>query len=447
MSEQMKKRLELSAVGLFLVGLGALFIVGTPGEAPAPSGRQLVQYWSIVGFKEVMPYYATRFNELQDTIALRTTLIPWQEHEKKILTAVCSGDPPDVVNQMTPVAKWAARLALTPLDDYIRRDGFDTTQFFPALWQEMKWHGKTYALPLSSGSYAFFFNRELFRRAGLDPDKPPRTWDEVAAHTEKLTQRDERGRITRIGYIPNYGNLQASVVMAWELGATFVSADGRRVELEDPRVVAGLRAMEEFYRRYPLDEVAAFLGTLGLGEQHGFLADKIAMMILDSSFPDQIRRYRPGMDYGIAEIPSFEGRPTASQAGSWWVAIPRGAKHPEAAWQFMKYSCSTEAQLEEIEHTEESLFPSNRRAAYDVRFMNSPQREVFVRMMEFGHTPSIVPLAHDVFWREFFGAQERVIHGLQTPEEALAQAQRGVQSVLDVAVDYDAYVRHNVVEH
>jgi ABC-type glycerol-3-phosphate transport system substrate-binding protein len=229
--------------------------------------------------------------------------------------------------------------------------------------------------------------------------------------------------------------------MSWELGARFVSDDGTRVQLEDPRVERAFGWVQEYYRQYAQPDVAGFVGGLGLGDQHGFLTGRIAMMILDSSFPDQISQYRPGLDYGVAMIPSFEGHPSASASGSWWLGIPRGARDPEAAWRFMKYAVSTEAQLEEIERTTESLFPANRRAAYDPRFLNGPGREIFVRQMEFSHSPSVIPLAHDVFWREFFGAQERVVFGRQTPAEALAQAQNAVQAVLDVAVEYDRYVR------
>lgn len=428
-------------IGAGVVVLLVFFLWDFSEETPAAPGVTRVEYWMITGFREIYPYYATGFNAANPAIEVRTTLIPWQEHEKKILTAVSSGDPPDVVNQVTPVPKWAARLALMPLDEYIRRDGFDTTMFFPALWEEMKWHGKTYALPLFSGSYALFYNRALFRQAGLDPDRPPRTWDEVMTYTERLTVRDANGRMTRIGFIPTYGNLHASVLIAWQLGSDFRSADGTRAQMLDSGVVAGIEFIRQFFTRYPLDQVAAFQGTLGMGEQHGFIADRVAMMILDSSFPDQIKAFKPSMDYGVAMIPTFEGRPTASQSGSWWIAIPRGARNPEAAWQFMKYAVGREAQLQEIEHTEESLFPANRFAAYDPRFMNSPERKVFVRMMDYGHSPSILPLVHDGFWREFFGAQERVIHGRQTPLEALTQAQRAVQGVLDVAIEYDAYVQ------
>ena len=78
--------------------------------------------------------------------------------------------------------------------------------------------------------------------------------------------------------------------------------------------------------------------------------------------------------------------------------------------------------------------------------MNTPARKVFVRMMDYSHSPSIVPLAHDVFWREIGGAQERVIHKLQSPEEALGQAERQVQSILNDALDYDLYVHRHAGE-
>jgi multiple sugar transport system substrate-binding protein len=395
----------------------------------------------ITGMKELDPYYVQSFRAKQHRIAVETTPIPWQEHEKKILTAVLSGDPPDVVNQVTPVPKWASRMALMPLDDFIQRDRFDTTIFFPSLWGEMRWGGKIFALPIYSGSYAFFYNKRLFREAGLDPEKPPKTWDEVWRYNERLVRRDEHGRITQMGFIPTYGNVQTSMLMAWELGAKFLSDDGMHISLNNDAMRIGLEWMQKFYARYPLKDVTSFTGGFGFAEQHGFIAGKVAMMVLDSSFPDQIKAYKPGLEYGVALVPTFEGHQTASASGSWWMAIPRGAKNPEASWEFIKHAVSTEAQLEEVEKTEESLFPASRDAARNPRFLNSPQRAIFVEMMDHSYSPSIVPMAHDVFWREFVGAQERTMYGLQSPTEALMQGERFVQTVLDEAMAYDAYVR------
>jgi len=123
------------------------------------------------------------------------------------------------------------------------------------------------------------------------------------------------------------------------------------------------------------------------------------------------------------------------------MAIPSGAKYPEAGWEFIKYAVSKEIQLREVEMTEESLFPANRLAASDPRFMKNHEREVFVTMMDYSHSPSVVPMAHDVFWREVMGAQERVMHGQQNPVEALRQGEDVLQKVLDEAMDYDKYVQ------
>lgn len=436
------KRLLTWAGLLLVLSAPVVFLVWDSLPSPVPAdGKLHLRYWTITGMKDVIPFFARSFGEVRPDVVVETTPIPWQEHEKKILTAIVSGNPPDVVNQVTPVAKWASRMALLPLDAYIHRDGFDTTIFFPSLWDEMRWQGRIYAVPVYSGSYGLFYNKHLFREAGLDPDRPPRNWEDVRRMSDRLTRRDASGRIVRMGFVPTYGNVQTFMLMAWQRGATFTSPDGRHVVFADSAVLSGLDWVVEFFRRYTVDDVSAFTGGLGFADQHGFIAGKIAMMVLDSSFPDQIRAYRPDLDYGVSQVPTFDGYPTASVAGSWWLAIPRGAKNPDAAWEFIKHAVGKEVQLTEVEKQEESLFPSNRHAAADRRFMNTPAREVFVRMMDFAHSPSVVPMAHDVFWREMMGAQEKVIRNLQSPTDALQQAERAVQGALDEALAYDRYVR------
>lgn len=428
------------AVGVAAAAVILLVTVDMGGRRQPDDGRLHIRYWTIIGMKEIIPYFAQSFGTIQNRVVVETTPIPWQEHEKKILTSIVSGNPPDVVNQITPVAKWASRLALVPLDEYIRRDNFDSTVFFRSLWDEMRYRGRIYGIPVYSGSYALFYNKALFREAGLDPDRPPQTWEDVFALNGRFVKRDVRGRILRMGFIPNYGNIQAFMLMAWQRGACFLSADEAQIRVADSTVVEALQWIQRFYGEYAQRDIAAFLGGLGFADQHGFISGKVAMMILDSSFPDQIRAYKPALDYGVAMIPTFPGRPTASVSGSWWLGIPRGAKHPEEAWEFIKHAVTRESQLLEIEKTEESLFPANRLAAEDPRFMTTPERKVFVRMMEYSHSPSVVPLVHDVFWREIVGAQERVIHGLQSPDAALGQAEKQIQAVLNDARDYDLYV-------
>jgi multiple sugar transport system substrate-binding protein len=432
------------AYSLGITAIIVLLVWDIPFGEQAPEGRETIRYWFITGAKEEVPFHARKFNRMQDSIYIETTAVPWTEHEKKILTGILSGNPPDVIQQVTPVVKWASRMALVPLDEYIYRDNLDTTIFFPSLWEEMKWEGSVYALPVNSASYAFVYNKRLFLEAGLDPENPPRTWNDVVEYNRLLTRRDERGRITRMGFIPHYGNLQTSILMAWQLGAEFLRDGGTRVSMKNPETVKAFRWHVDYFEEYPINDVNAFMAGFGQAEQHGFLSGRVAMMVLDSSFLDQIIRYRPDLDFGVTFIPTFDGFETASSSGSWWLAIPRGAKNPEAAWELIKLAVAKDTQLETVADMEESLFPGTREAALDPLFLTDEITEVFVRQMDYARSPSIVPMAHDVFWREFGNAQERIMFGLQTPERALSQAEWIVQRALDEALDYDRFVRQRI---
>ena len=232
--------------------------------------------------------------------------------------------------------------------------------------------------------------------------------------------------------------------MAWQQGVEFLSPDGATVTLDSPEAERALQWIADYYADYGVDALKSFTAGLGSADQHGFLSGRVAMAILDLSYLDQIENYSPGLDYGVAPIPTFPGSPTASSAGSWWLGIPRGAKHPEAAWAFMQFAVERQTQLEEAAATDEDLFPANRLAAADPAFLTSPALRVFAQQMEVAHSPTVVPLAHDVFWREFGGAKDRVIYGRQRPREALQQAERVVQDALDRSRAYDTYVRETV---
>jgi ABC-type glycerol-3-phosphate transport system substrate-binding protein len=439
----------LKKIGYALIAIATIWLLFFySNEKPIVNdGKLHIRYWLATGQKDVVPYAVKKFNSIQDSIVIDMTIIPWQEHEKKILTAILSGDPPDIISQFSPVAQWASRLALMPLDDFMQQDKFDSTVFFPALWQEMKWYGKTYAVPIKTASYAFFYNNQLFREAGLDYTKPPKTWAEVRELSKKLTLRDEDGRLRQVGFISEYGNLighgdiPVAVLMAWQLGAQFLSDDGTKVQMANPQAIRALQCVVDIHNEYDIDEITTFISSFGYAEQHAFLSDKVAMMCLQNPFIEQIQIYRPTMDYTVCAIPSFEGYPTASASGSFWVGIPRGAKHPRAAWEFMKLYVDKKTQLEEFEEMDEPLFPGNRLAAYDSSFLNRGRNDVFIKQMDFAHSPAIIPLVHGIFWREYLNARERAVQGLQTPTEALKQAETQVQIELDKAYSYDSYVR------
>ena len=412
--------------------------------AAVDDGKIHVRYWFVSGPDERIPYRVTQFNKTHDDIFVEATPIPFNEHEKKVLTAILSGNPPDVVSLIAPVQQWASRMSLRPLDKLIEQDNFDTSYVFPALWEEVHYEGHVFAIPTHTASYAFFYNKGLFREAGLDPESPPKTWDKVREYSKKLT-RMENGNYTQIGFIPVYGNFQVAACLAMELGAKFLSDDGKTVHLDNEQMVESFEWMLDYYSDYNYKKLVSFQSGFGYADQHGFITEKLAMMILDHTFLDNIEIYKPGLDFGVSVIPSFEGYEPVSTTGNWWMAIPRGAKNVEAAWEFMKFSVSYEVQVKEATIMKARLMPANINAAKDTSITNNKKfYDVLIDQMQFAKTPSIVPLTHFTFWTELTFAQERVLRHIQSPRQALEQANKVVQAELTRAKEYDNYVWENM---
>ncbi|MDD5766598.1 MAG: ABC transporter substrate-binding protein [Candidatus Marinimicrobia bacterium] len=447
MKQSVGQILKVSLVIILVLAAG--FILLNPWTRNSDDSRHTLSFWSCSGQKEDVPFIVTAFNSAQDSIRVISNAIPWQEQEKKVLTAILSDNPPDAVSQFIPIVKWASRMALIPLDKFIERDHFDTTAIFPALWEEMRWQGHIFGIPVSSASYAFYYNKKLFRQAGLDPERPPKTWAEVIEYDKKLTRYDKAGNIIQMGFIPFYkSRLVASqnspataIIIAWEKGASFLSKDGKTVTLVNPALIEATQWILDFLKPYPIHKIEAFSAGFGYGDQQAFAAEKVAMMILPNIFPDYLRIHAPNVEYGIALTPTMPGCQMASSTGSWWIAIPRGSKNPEAAWDFIKFSASKKVQLDAYSVMDQNLFPANRLATADSIFLRDGKMQIFVTHLEHAQSPTIVPMAHDVFWREFYTAQEQIVFGNQSIEKALGTAQTIIQHELDKALTYDEYVR------
>lgn len=95
----------------------------------------------------------------------------------------------------------ADRGAIIPLDDYCTSYGISADLYIPVYWQLCRYRGHVFALPTTPGDVALHWNKRLFREAGLDPDRPPRTIEELDQYAERLTKRDCAGRITQVGFI------------------------------------------------------------------------------------------------------------------------------------------------------------------------------------------------------------------------------------------------------
>src|SRR5439155_2955745 len=96
----------------------------------------------------------------------------------------------------------AANGALQPLDERLASAGLTEEDFVPVSLELCRYRGRLYALPVLIDGAALYWDRRAFRAAGLDPDRPPVTPEELVEYARRLTQRDGAGHLVRIGFQP-----------------------------------------------------------------------------------------------------------------------------------------------------------------------------------------------------------------------------------------------------
>ncbi|MCX7767180.1 MAG: extracellular solute-binding protein, partial [Candidatus Sumerlaeia bacterium] len=259
---------------------------------------------------------------------------------------------------------------------------------------------------------------------------------------------DKDGNIEQAGYIPGYWSpFPTSLFLTWALqkGAKFLSEDGTRVNLTSPACVEALEWEAKLFEKLGRKKLILKRSSFGYGSQHGFLSGQLSMIVQKSSFVQEIQKFAPNLDYGVAPLPIPAGGKPAVMAGPVWIGIPRGSKHPDAAWEYIKFCTRADIQLRAAKYVAEkqlaSFFPSNIEAATSPFQMAIPHMEVFVKSMSWGHTFTVVPLAHTQFWRAYQEAWDSVIRGEKTAIEALKQAEQTVQKALDEQLTYNNFYR------
>jgi ABC-type sugar transport system permease subunit/ABC-type glycerol-3-phosphate transport system substrate-binding protein len=424
------------------------------GHTGEPSGGKPVEvaFWNFFGIGtppgQAIKKMVEDFNAAHPGIYVKRLDVPLME--RKFLTAVAGRVPPDVaIFDRFRVASFAARGGFEPLDEYINRDGIKESDFFVPCWQESKYNGRMYALPFNTDVRVLFYNNKLFREAGLDPNRPPRTWKELIEYADKLTKRDENGRITQVGFVPisstagstlaNWGNTWL-YLYGWQKGGEYISPDGKTLTPNHPKIVEALQWVADFTKRYGLTDLKAFASGFGIRELQPFLVGQMAMTGDEGYLMSLIRNYNPGLDYSVAPLPYPEDGVRATWSGGYALVIPAGAKHPDAAWQFIKWMTSPKPQAFYAKTAEQ--MPANARATEDPYFSQDKNWQVFLSEMEYSRYRPVTPVGSQL-WDELERATELAVEGRMSSKQALDRAARVVQQELDAFLEKERYPKVN----
>ena len=333
-----------------LVGLGCgLWAWATRTASSITSDREEVVFWHFWGGadRDVVDQIVSEFNASQDVYQVRAVAMPGNNLDLKLFLAVTGGDPPDLVNQDDPiVADWAVRGALTPLDEIASEAELEQLEDWlqPAARRLGQYGGRRYALCNGLDIRALYYNKSLLDELQLDPPESLAELDQIAT---AATAFNEQGRPTRFGYLPDPRRLWAWGVV---FGGSFYDHQTRAVTAAEEPLAAALSWMTAFRTRYGAKQVAAFRqGDQSLpGKTFPLLADRYAMVMdgqwrvrdIRNAQAAQRQRGETVTQYGVCPLPP----PAGGRAAAGWVngnffLVPRGARQPGGAWEFMKYWC------------------------------------------------------------------------------------------------------------
>jgi multiple sugar transport system substrate-binding protein len=442
-------RLALAAV--------LLLAAGCARHAEPAGGRVVVDYWEKwTGFEaDAMRSIVDAFNRSQDRIEVHFLTV--SEVDTKLLLAASSGHPPDVAGLWSEnIPDFAEKGALTPLDGALAGSGLGPDTYLPVYWELCRHRGFTWGLPTTPACVALFYNKRLFRAAGLDPERPPRTMAELNEMGRRLTlvEIERSGRrarvsysdltaeeragkhftVVQLGHLPQDAGMYTAEWGFW-FGARYYDGHGH-ILANDPGMLATYAWLREAAETYGVDNLRDFGGRFGIQQsgQTPFLGGVEAMVVQGPWWPNFIAKYAPSLEWGAAPCPAAEGVATAGPltvAQTDVVVIPKGAAHPREAFEFIRYLQRQEV-AEELASAQQKFTALRRVSDGFLAHHPNPAIALFI---ELARSPEARMLPRMSMWHEYNAemsvATERMLNLSFTPAAALAEVEDRLQWKLD----------------
>jgi len=265
----------------------------------------------------------------------------YQDSITKALTAVKSNDAPAMsVLLSTDMYTLIDEDAIVPWDPLIRtaEDRAWLQGFYPAFMENSQTGGKTWGIPFQRSTIVLYYNKEMFKEAGLDPNHAPETWKEMAEYAQKLTKRDASGKVMQWGV-----QIPASGFPYWlfqglttENGVQLMNAAGTETYYDKPAVIEAVQYWVDLTSKYKAHpEGIVEWGTT----PKDFFERKVAMMWTTTGNLTNVRS-NAKFDFGVAMLPANKRRGSPTGGGNFYLFKQTKPEQQAAAFKFVKWITS-----------------------------------------------------------------------------------------------------------
>jgi multiple sugar transport system substrate-binding protein len=331
---------------VWLVALLGLFLVSNL----AVSAKTVVRFQDWHMTEEVwlkcLKEVTADYEKAHPGVEIKFEPVSQVDKAKKFIIASEAKNAPDVVHcEIQDIPPFIAKGYLLNLDPLIKKEkkGF-MNQWAAAPKKIGSYYGHVQAIPDAAQSIVLFYNTELFKAAGLDPNKPPKTWEEFRAYAKKMTNgKDQWG----FGMV---ANKSASLIsryfpILWSFGGDVFNAKMTKCTLDSPESIAAFKYYVELYTKDGVTPPAP--NEMSAQDVRTFMAQKKVGMVLGSGWTVSIvDALNPNLKAAevlkAAPLPVGKKKVTFAQIDFW--GISRSTRVKNAAWSFLKYLTSKDIQ-------------------------------------------------------------------------------------------------------
>ncbi len=362
-------------------------------------------------------------------IEVEYQLIGFEVYYDKLVAAYSAGQGPDVC--FADLGGWVPTFAaqgwLEPLDDRLATSDA-TEQIWPNLWPTVTYEGKRYGLPWYTDCRLLLYNTKMFTDAGLDPQKPPVTWDDLLATAQKLT--DESKKIYGYGVTGAKSETATLAYMIYLYGAggEFLTEDYSKAAFNTPEGLEALKFYTDLFVQYKVSPP----GTLSYTEDDYrtmMAQNKVAMAIGGPwSFP-LIEMANPEIkgNYAVAIHP-YKTTP-ASVLGGWASVISKTSTQKDAAWKFVDFITSYDVWMKWVEENGGPM-PTRQDVCKDApTFQADPKWQVIFETFPYAKVRPPIPQYPQIS-DQIQTMIQNVLSGQDTAENAIQKAEEEVNKLL-----------------
>lgn len=353
----------------------------------------------------------------------------WDQRMDQILIGIAGDSPHDIVytGYYSPYEEGSTGL-LEPLDRYIA--GWKHRDKYPEpLWDTQRWNGQTWVVPYEVQIRGIGYNKELFAQSGLDPHRPPQSWDELLQHARTLTHLSD-ATVTQRGISLNRSGGGAAQDLFWwimQTGLTEFDRETYRSNLNRPEAYDALTNLVALQ--------AAAHGDLS-GAGGGLAGGSVAMARVAPGFQNSILQADPdGLErIGVfAPQQSIDSNPVAFGSVQGW-GITAASRNKDRAWEFLTFLMDDEALLAMQLST--GWITGRTDMAAELSGL-LPGAGLFFDIFAFIHGPMIPP-PRNISQDDIARYLAQVYSGVMSPTEALSRAHQTWEQLLD---DWTANMR------